>query len=73
MGAALGLASTSHLRDTGMPSRTGKPNPGSRDMAKDGVSGTKAVAIENKIDRFEAKGDFPLLVNASVLYYVLLL
>lgn len=38
MGLALGLASTSHFRETGIPSRMGKPNPGSREIPNDGVS-----------------------------------
>ena len=43
MGAALGFASTSHFKDIGMPSRTGKPKPGSRDMANEGVSENERV------------------------------
>jgi hypothetical protein len=33
-----GFESTSHFRDTGIPSRNGYPKPGVRVMAKDGVS-----------------------------------
>lgn len=36
-----GLASTSHLSETGIPSNMGMPKPGSREMANDGVSETE--------------------------------
>ena len=39
IGLDLGFESTSHFKDTGMPSLIGKPKPGSLDMAKEGVSG----------------------------------
>jgi hypothetical protein len=51
-----GFESTSHLRETGIPSRSGYPKPGVRVMAKDGVSkgerkwvkeGKKQVVIQN--------------------------
>jgi hypothetical protein len=47
-----GFESTSHLRDTGIPSRNGYPKPGVRVMAKDGVSKgetkkEKQVVIQN--------------------------
>lgn len=38
IGLAFGFESTSHFRETGIPSRIGNPKPGSRDMANDGVS-----------------------------------
>lgn len=34
----VGFESTSHLSDTGIPSRNGYPKPGVRVMANDGVS-----------------------------------
>lgn len=40
-GRAFGFASTSHFRDTGIPSRIGKPKPGSLDIANEGVSEMK--------------------------------
>lgn len=41
IGAARGFESTSHFKETGIPSRIGNPKPGSREIAKDGVSETK--------------------------------
>lgn len=38
IGADLGFESTSHIKDTCIPSRIGKPKPGSLDMANEGVS-----------------------------------
>jgi len=37
-GLAGGLESTSHFKETGMPSLKGNPNPGTRLMANDGLS-----------------------------------
>lgn len=51
IGAALGLASTSHFKDTGIPSRMGIPKPGSLEMAKDGVSATKKRKLQLRLGR----------------------
>lgn len=40
IGKARGFASTSHFRDTGIPSVIGNPKPGSLEIANDGVSAT---------------------------------
>lgn len=46
IGYALGLASTSHFNDTGIPSLTGNPKPGSRDIANEGVSEKNIINVE---------------------------
>lgn len=52
MGAALGFASTSHFKETGIPSLIGNPKPGSLDMANDGVSVMESLLLTNETFHF---------------------